>query len=93
MRILEGDEVDLDQTVWRYMRTSRFLELLDQQQFYFASANEFEDQFEGAVALQPHDWPVDPRYPEPDCAFAPKFEPKIVYICTPYCPGYNGWTA
>jgi hypothetical protein len=29
----------------------------------------------------------------PLCAFAPKFEPKTIYICTLNCPGYNGQTA
>jgi len=24
------------------------------------------------------------------CGFAPKFEPKTVYICTQNCPGYSG---
>lgn len=42
-----------DQPVWRYMRTSRFLELLETQKIYFASARQFEDPFEGAVRIEP----------------------------------------
>lgn len=60
----EKSNYDLDASVWRYMRVSRFEELLQSSTLYFASANEFGDPFEGAVAVQPYDWPVDPRYPD-----------------------------
>lgn len=33
---------------------------------YFPAATQFEDPFEGAVAVLPHNWPVDPRYVEPE---------------------------
>jgi hypothetical protein len=45
---------------------NRFLELIENKKFYFASANQFKDPFEGAVAIQPFDFPIDPRYSELD---------------------------
>jgi hypothetical protein len=38
---------------------------MDTGALYFASARQFEDRFEGAVAVMPPDFPVDPRYTEP----------------------------
>ena len=46
------------------MRISRFEEMITEHRLHFASANQFEDPFEGAVAVLPHDFPVDPRYSE-----------------------------
>jgi hypothetical protein len=40
----------------------RFIESVLSQTLYFPSARQFEDPFEGAVAVLPHDWPIDPRY-------------------------------
>ena len=48
------------------MRLNRFIDLLDDASFHFASANQFGDPFEGAVAVQPRDFPVDPRYEKID---------------------------
>jgi hypothetical protein len=53
-----------EQMLWRYFRPERFSEALQTNTLYFASARQFEDPFEGAVAVLPHDWPVDPRYGE-----------------------------
>jgi len=66
MNYIHEGEFPKDQMVWRYMRTSRFLDLLQTRQIYFASAWQFDDPFEGAVAVQTHAVPVDPRYPEMD---------------------------
>lgn len=68
MHTPKGIRYDPDQKVWRYMRASRFQELLQNQNLHFASANQFDDRFEGAVAVQPFDFPVDPRYTEMDHA-------------------------
>lgn len=46
------------------MRAARFEAMLKEKRIYFASAHQFEDPFEGAVAVLPHDFPVDPRYTE-----------------------------
>ncbi len=64
MKLEFDSSLDQDQSIWRYMKTNRFMDLLENGSFYFASANEFDDRFEGAVSVQPHDWPVDPRYSE-----------------------------
>lgn len=48
--------------LWRYFKTERFLELLRTSRLYFAAAQQFEDPFEGAVAVLPPGFPVDPRY-------------------------------
>ncbi|MGM0857677.1 MAG: DUF2971 domain-containing protein [Pseudomonadota bacterium] len=65
MRIIGNQELDMNEPLWRYFKTERFLELLQSSQLYFASARQFEDPFEGAVAVLPPGFPVDPRYAEP----------------------------
>lgn len=63
MRHIWKDEtLDSSEPLWRYFTAERFQEALRLRTLYFASARQFEDPFEGAVAVQPHDWPVDPRY-------------------------------
>ncbi len=64
MRIIGNQELDMTKPLWRYFKTERFLELLQSNQLYFASARQFEDPFEGAVAVLPPGFPVDPRYTE-----------------------------
>lgn len=66
MRIIGNQELDMNEPLWRYFKTDRFLELLDSSQLYFASARQFEDPFEGAVAVLPPGFPIDPRYAEPE---------------------------
>ena len=63
---LTDEEVSPDQSLWRYLRAQRFIESLQSRTLYFPSARQFEDPFEGAVAVLPHDWPFDQRYPELD---------------------------
>ncbi len=62
--IWKDEQVVLNEPLWRYFRVDRLLETLRSQTLHFPSARQFEDPFEGAVAVQPHDWPVDPRYGE-----------------------------
>lgn len=38
--------------------------MLKEKRIYFASAHQFEDPFEGAVAVLPYDFPVDTRHTE-----------------------------
>ena len=66
MRIIADQKLDLTEPLWRYLKTERFLEILESSQLYFASAWEFEDPFEGAVAVLPAGFPIDPRYADPD---------------------------
>lgn len=42
----------------------RFREFLENGELYFASARQFQDPFEGALAVLPPGLPVDPRYAE-----------------------------
>lgn len=65
MRIV-GEPFDWDEPLWRYFKTERFVNLVDSGHLYFASAREFEDKFEGAVAVMPQGFPIDPRYAEMD---------------------------
>ena len=65
MRIIGNQELDMNEPLWRYFKTERFLELLQSNHLYFASAREFQDPFEGAVAVLPPGFPVDPRYAGP----------------------------
>jgi len=60
------EEVPPDEPLWRYFRAERFVGALQSRALRFPSARQFEDPFEGAVAVLPHDWPIDPRYGELD---------------------------
>ncbi len=64
VRIIGNQELDLNEPLWRYFRTERVMELLQSSCLYFASARQFDDPFEGAVAVLPPGLPVDPRYTE-----------------------------
>ncbi len=61
--IWEDDTVPLDAPLWRYFRADRFVAALETSSLYFPSARQFEDRFEGAVAVVAHT-PIDPRYAE-----------------------------
>jgi hypothetical protein len=65
LRIALDETIDREEPLWRYFKTERFLDLLKTGQLYFASARQFQDPFEGAVAVLPPGFPVDPRYGEP----------------------------
>jgi hypothetical protein len=62
--IWPDEDLNPDEPLWRYFTIERFIEALRTNELYFAAARQFEDPFEGAIAVQPHDWPVDPRYDE-----------------------------
>lgn len=63
MRIaFEEEPLDLEEPIWRYFKTERFLEFVNAGLLYFAAARQFQDPFEGAVAVLPPGFPVDPRY-------------------------------
>lgn len=64
MRIIGNQELDMNEPLWRYFKTERFLELLQSSHLYFASARQFADPFEGAVAVLPAGFSIDPRYAE-----------------------------
>jgi hypothetical protein len=64
LRIIGNQELDMNEPLWRYFKTERFLELLQSSHLYFASARQFADPFEGAVAILPAGFPIDPRYAE-----------------------------
>jgi hypothetical protein len=66
MRQIWSTDESPELPLWKYFRPERFAEALASRRLYFASATQFEDPFEGAVAVLPHDWPVDPRYAEPE---------------------------
>jgi hypothetical protein len=66
--IWHDESVDPESMLWRYFRTDRLVESLRTQMLHFASAHQFEDPFEGAVAVLAHDFPIDPGYPELDHA-------------------------
>ena len=57
-----------NETIWRYMKLDYFLEILKAKELYFAAATQFDDNYEGAVAVMAPDFPVDPRYQEMDYA-------------------------
>ena len=50
--------------IWRYFKTARFVDFLRNAELYFAAATQFEDKFEGCVAIQSPEYKIDPRYDE-----------------------------
>lgn len=64
MREVGEIHVKGDEMLWKYFRFDRFLSMLTDSRLYFASANQFIDPFEGAVAVQLNVPPPDPRYAE-----------------------------
>ena len=62
MRKVGDTDVEGNETLWKYFRLERFLSTLAESRLYFASANQFIDPFEGAVAVQLDVPPSDPRY-------------------------------
>jgi hypothetical protein len=66
MRDIWDEGLDWDEPLWRYFRPDRLVSLLDTSLIYFAAATQFTDPFEGAVAVLPPEFPVDPRYDEMD---------------------------
>ena len=66
--IWSDEEVKPDEALWRYFRTDRLVSALQSRSLHFPSARQFEDPFEGAVAVLAHDFPIDPRYSNPDHA-------------------------
>ena len=66
MRVVANQQLDWTERLWRYFKTERFVSLMDTGSLYFASARQFEDRFEGAVAVLPPGLPLDPRYSKPN---------------------------
>ena|SRR5438132_1374157 len=68
MRDIWDNGIDEGEKLWRYLTAERCVFLLESACMYFAAATQFADPFEGAVAVQPYDFPIDARYPELDSA-------------------------
>lgn len=66
VRSVWEEDISPHEPLWRYFNTERFLALLDSSTLHFASARQFEDRFEGAVAVQAADFPIDSRFSESD---------------------------
>ena len=66
MRDIWESGIDMGCVLWRYMTAERFVNLVERSSLYFAAATQFEDPFEGAVAVMPPDFPVDARYEDMD---------------------------
>lgn len=62
--IWTDEEMNPNEVLWRYFRADRLASALESRCLHFPSARQFEDQFEGAVAVLAHDFPSDPRYPD-----------------------------
>lgn len=64
MRTFDTINFSPNQKVWRYMRLNRFIEFIENKKLHFACANQFEDRFEGAVAVQPPDSNINHKHSE-----------------------------
>lgn len=61
--IIAGTIIGQEQ-LWKYFKLDRFISMLSDSQIYFASANQFIDPFEGAIAVQAQLSSRDPQYIE-----------------------------
>ncbi|MEZ5941604.1 MAG: DUF2971 domain-containing protein [Planctomycetaceae bacterium] len=68
MRQIWDDDPNEDEALWRYFKTARFITFLETSHLYFAAATQFEDRFEGCVAVQSPEYKTDPRYAEKEHA-------------------------
>ena len=66
MRQIGAVDIDWSEMLWRYFKVERFITTTERSAIYFAAARQFEDRFEGAVAVVPPEYRPDPRYAEPD---------------------------
>jgi hypothetical protein len=64
LRLIANQSIDITEPLWRYFKTERIVNFLETGNLYFSSARQFQDPFEGAVAVLPPGFPVDPRYAE-----------------------------
>ncbi|GEM19649.1 hypothetical protein NONS58_10430 [Nitrosococcus oceani] len=62
MRNATDQDIDENEHLWRYLKTERFVDLLQTGELYFVAARQFQDPFEGATAVLPPDASIDPRY-------------------------------
>lgn len=58
LRIIGNQELEMNESLWRYFKTDRFLELLKSSRVHFASARQFPDRFEGAITVLPAGFPI-----------------------------------
>ena len=66
MREIWKEGIDWSEPLWRYFKVSRFAWTLENAKLYFAAATQFTDRFDGAAAVLPPDFPIDPRYVGPE---------------------------
>jgi hypothetical protein len=64
MREISDGGIDWQEHLWRYFKVERFIWTLENSRLYFAASTQFTDRFEGATAVLPPDFPVDPRFQE-----------------------------
>jgi hypothetical protein len=72
MHLIGDLAFDWSEQLWRYFKVNRFIATTESSSLYFAAARQFDDKFEGAVAVIPPEYKRDPRYAESDhldCAF------------------------
>lgn len=51
MKEIKPNTINWQQKCWRYFKTDRFIDSIENGHMYFASANEFEDVFEGSALI------------------------------------------
>lgn len=51
MREILNQTIDMNDSLWRYFKSEYIVDFLQTGKLYFASARQFEDSFEGAVAV------------------------------------------
>lgn len=76
VREVIGGTIVGDELLWRYFQLDRFISLIGDGRLYFASANQFIDPFEGAVAVQTPVLSPDLRYAEMESTERAFFELK-----------------
>ncbi len=76
LRTFDNNQILWDEILWRYCTVDRLESIIKTNKVYFASANQFSDPFEGAVAVQVDVPPPDPRYADMEVGEHAFFELK-----------------
>jgi len=63
LRLVANQTIDMSEPLWRYFKTERIVNFLETGNLYFSSARQFQDPFEGAVAVLRQDFQLIPDIP------------------------------
>ena len=90
MREICSDCIEWNTELWKYFKLEHFINSIETSSVYFASANQFDDEFEGVVAVQMNTMPPDPGYEEMESTEKAFFQLKrLTKINCWHCASYE----